>query len=146
MLQTINGLQECHRKIASSRRVAKRAANTAQIILFALWLITTPAQSKDKRIYETGKLLDLAVDNVNSGTAIVGGMAAPISATLYTFQIQSNSLVYFVQYKAGSLSYKPIWIVNDPIEFRLGKDSRMYLKRPDGKELEVAVVKRARSE
>jgi hypothetical protein len=63
---------------------------------------------------------------------------------LYVFQIQLDNLVYFAKYSAGKLSYKPDWIVNDPIELRLAKGNRMFLKRPDGKELEVVVVKKVR--
>jgi len=73
-------------------------------------------------------------------------MAAPIPGKLYIFQVQADNLVYFAEYKAGKLSYKPEWVINDPIEFRLGKDDKMFLKRPDGKELEVVVDKRVRQE
>ena len=51
---------------------------------------------------------------------------------------------YFAEYKAGKLSYKPDWVVNDPIDLRFGKENRMFLKRADGKELEVLIVKRVR--
>ena len=102
------------------------------------------ANAKDKKTYQTGKLLDLAVQDMSRGTAIIGGMAAPIPGRLYVFQIQLDDLVYFAEYKAGKLSYKPEWIVNDPIELRLEKDGRMFLKRPDGKELELTVIKKVR--
>ena len=36
-------------------------------------------ESKEKPSYQTGKLLDVAVQDVSRGTAIIGGMAAPIS-------------------------------------------------------------------
>ena len=52
----------------------------------------------------------------------------------------------YAEYKAGKLSYKPEWVVNDPIEFRLNKDDKAFLKRPDGKELEVVVVKKVRQQ
>jgi len=73
-------------------------------------------------------------------------MAAPIPGKLYVFQIQLDDLMYFAEYNAGKLSYQPQWIVNDPIEFRVGKDNRMFLKRPDGKELELSIAKRIRRE
>jgi hypothetical protein len=62
-------------------------------------------------------------------------MAAPIPGKLYVSQIQIDSLIYFAEYRAGKLSYKPDWVVNDSIELRLAKDNKMFLKRPDGKEL-----------
>ena len=57
---------------------------------------------------------------------------------------KSTTLFYFAEYRAGKLSYKPEWVVNDPIEFRFGKEDKAFLKRPDGKELEVVVVKKVR--
>jgi hypothetical protein len=56
----------------------------------------------------------------------------------------NGDLVYFAAYSAGKLSYRPDWIVNDPIDFRLTKDN-MFLKRPDGKELEVRLIKKVRA-
>jgi hypothetical protein len=102
------------------------------------------ATAKDKPPYQTGKLIDLSVQDVTRGILVVGGMAAPVPGKLYVFQIQVEDLVYFAEYRAGKRSYKPGWIVNDPIEFRFGRENRMFLKRPDGKELEVVVVKKVR--
>ena len=116
-------------------------------VLVVLCLIAMPTSGKDKeKVYQTGKLLDVAVQDVSRGTAIIGGMAAPIRGKLYVFQIQLDDLVYFAEYRAGKLSYKPDWAVNDPIAVRLEKGNKMLLKRPDGKELEVVLVKRVRSE
>jgi hypothetical protein len=137
--------KECHRNTASKRRAVMRQIKAAVGTVVAVFLLMVdPAFSKDKATYETGKLIDVDVRNVTRGTAIVGGMAAPIPGRLYLFQIQSQDLTYFAEYQAGKLSYKPDWVVNDPIAFRLAKDNRMFLKRPDGKELEVVVVKKVR--
>ncbi len=111
-----------------------------------LCLVCYSAVAKDRpKSYQTGKLLDLQVQNANRGIAVIGSMAAPIPGLLYLFQIQCDDLVYFATYSAGKLSYKPDWIVNDPIDFRLDKSS-MFLKRSDGKELEVKLVKKVRAE
>jgi hypothetical protein len=75
---------------------------------------------------------------------IISGLAAPIPGKLYVFQIQLDDLVYFAEHRAGKRSYKPDWVVNDPIDLRFGKDNRMFLKRADGKELEVLIVKKVR--
>jgi len=123
-----------------------RSLTIIGVTLIAIASIAVPASAKDKpKIYQTGKLLDVAVEDVSRGTAVIGGMAAPIPGRLYLFKVQLQDLVYFVEYKAGKLSYKPAWVVNDPIGLRIEKD-RMFLKRPDGKELEVAIVKTVRSE
>lgn len=111
-----------------------------------LLFLTGIAASKEKPTYQTGELIDLSVQDVTRGVGVIGGMAAPIPGKLYVFQIQVDDLVYFAEYKAGKLSYKPDWVVNDPIEFRIGKDDRAFLKRPDGKELEVVVVKKVRQQ
>ncbi len=111
-----------------------------------LCLVCYSAVAKDSpKTYQTGKLVDLQVQNANRGIAVIGSMAAPIPGLLYLFQIQCDDLVYFATYSAGKLSYKPDWIVNDPIDFRLDKSS-MFLKRSDGKELEVKLVKKVRAE
>jgi hypothetical protein len=115
---------------------------TAGTTLMLVALVAAPAKDKPKT-YQTGRLLDVAVEDVSRGTAVIGGMAAPIPGRLYVFKIQLEDLIYFAEYKAGKLSYKPEWVVNDPIELRFEKD-KMLLKRPDGKELEVAVIKRER--
>lgn len=136
--------KECHKNAASQHRAVTRRIKNALAALAVFATLSGPAISKDKPAYQTGKLLDVAVQDVSRGTAIIGGMAAPIPGKLYVFQIQFDSLVYFAEYRAGKLSYKPDWVVNDPIELRLEKDNKMFLKRPDGKELEVAVVKKVR--
>ena len=117
------------------------------LVVLMIALVAVPATSKDKpKTYQTGKLLDVSVEDVSRGTAIIGGMAAPIPGKLYIFQIRLDNLVYFAQYKAGKLSYRPDWVVNDPIELRIGNEGKMFLKRPDGKELEVVVIKKVRQE
>jgi len=122
-----------------------RKIKAALPALSVLFLIAT-SLAKEKPSYLTGKLLDVTVQDVTRGIGIVGSMAAPIPGKLYTFQIQSGGLVYFAQYSAGTLSYRPEWIVNDPIEFRLGKEDKMLLKRPDGKDLEVMILKKVRQQ
>src|SRR5260370_26522172 len=83
-----------------------------------------PATAKEKvRTYQTGKLLDLQVQNVSRGTAVIGTMAAPIPGLLYVFQIHCVGLLYYATYSAGKLSYTPDCDLNDPTAFRLQKDT-----------------------
>ena len=127
-----------------------RGFTAVGVTLMVIASVAVPAVSKDKtKTFQTGKLLDVTVEDaskgtavtVSSGTAVIG---TPIPGSVYTFRIQlEEDLVYVAEYKAGKRSYKPEWIVNDPIELRVEKD-KMFLKRPDGKELEVAVIKRER--
>jgi hypothetical protein len=118
-------------------------------IVALLILANIPAYSEEKpKTYQTGKLLDVSVQDVSRGTVVLGGsaipIAVPIPGQLYIFQIQLGDLIYFAKYEAGKRSYKPVWIVNDSIELRLDKDE-MYLKRPDQKELKVTIVKKVRA-
>ncbi|MBZ5678572.1 MAG: hypothetical protein LAO24_00555 [Acidobacteriia bacterium] len=138
--------KECHRKIATKKRAAAQRIGSAISVLAVLLFLSGVAASKEKPTYQTGKLIDLSVQDVTRGIGVVGGMAAPIPGKLYVFQIQLDDLVYFAEYRAGKLSYKPEWIVNDPIEFRFGKEDKAFLKRPDGKELEVVIVKKIRQQ
>jgi len=138
--------KECHRRKAAAKRSAARRVGTPLSILLILTFLVVPAAPKDKPSYQTGKLIDLTVQEITRGIGVIGGMAAPIPGKLYVFQIQLDDLLYFANYSAGKLSYKPEWVVNDPIEFRIVKENKMYLKRPDGKELEVVITKRVRQE
>jgi hypothetical protein len=138
--------KECHKSAAATRRALSRKVKAALAVLAVCVSVSIAVGDKDKPVYQTGKLLDVTVQGVSRGTAIIGGIAAPVPGKLYVFQIQSDSLVYFAEYRAGALNYKPDWVVNDPIEFRLGKENKMLLKRPDGEELEVAVVKKVRQQ
>ncbi|SRR6266481_3771869 len=112
-----------------------RCMTMVGVAVMVIASVAVPAKDKPKN-YQTGKLLDVTVEDVNRGIGVVGGMAAPIPGKLYVFKIQLEDLVYIAEYKAGKLSYKPEWIVNDSIELRFDK-AKMFLKRPDGKELEV---------
>ncbi|MBZ5690198.1 MAG: hypothetical protein LAP86_34905 [Acidobacteriia bacterium] len=114
---------------------------------FALLLLVASANSASandtSKRYVTGKLLDLTVQPVDRGTAIIGNMAAPIRSISYVFQIRVDDLVYFAQYTVGARADRPNWVVNDPIDLRFEKD-KMFLRRPDGKEVEVWLAKTVR--
>jgi hypothetical protein len=112
--------------------------------LLLVILLGNPASAKDsQKTYVTGKLLDLTVQPVDKGTAIIGNIAAPIRGISYLFQIQVGDLVYFAQYTAGTHADRPHWIVNDAIDLRFEKE-KIFLKRPDGKEVEVWLAKTVR--
>ncbi len=137
--------RDCHKKFARRRRQKLALVRNAVIVIAMGVCAVILLQAKGKpRTYETGKLVDVSVQEVTRGIAVISGMAAPIPGKLYTFQIQVNDLTYFAEYRAGKLSYKPDWVVNDPIQARLGDDNKMYLKRSNGQELEVLIVKKVR--
>jgi hypothetical protein len=136
---------QCRRSQEAQVRVMRRLAFSC-VTLMLIASIVVPAASKDRpKAYQKGRLLDMTVEDVSRGTATIGGMSAPIPGRRYIFKIQLDDVVYFAEYNAGKLGYKPDWIVNDPIEVRFEKD-KMFLKRSDGKELEVAVIKKERQD
>jgi hypothetical protein len=151
VLETPEDIQNCSSgslggAIASNslrKLLMRRTTAVVGLLVFLCSVVPSATAKENSRVYQSGKLLDVDVQSVSRGTAVIGSMAAPIPGLLYVFQIQCDDLVYFANYSAGKLSYKPLWVVNDPIDFRLDKD-KMFLKRPDGKELEVRVVKRIR--
>lgn len=65
---------------------------------FALLLVIASANSASangtSKGYVTGRLLDLTVQPVDKGTAIIGNIAAPIRGISYLFQVQVGDLVY----------------------------------------------------
>ncbi len=117
------------------------AVGFASLLVMAL---SNPASAENTpRTYTTGKLLDVTVQPVDRGTAIIGNMAAPIRGMSYSFQIQVGDLVYFAHYTGGALSDSATWVVNDPIDFRFEKE-KMFLRQPDGKEVRVWLAKTVR--
>jgi len=120
-----------------------RSVIAVAIALPLVIFLVNPASANDtSKRYVTGKLLDLTVQPVDRGTAIIGNMAAPIRGISYVFQIQVDDLVYFAQY-TGARADRPNWVVNDPIDVRFEK-AKILLRRPDGKEVEVWLAKTVR--
>jgi hypothetical protein len=112
------------------------------LLLLASFVIPASAESSSES-YATGKLIELTIEPVTRGAIVYGNLAASIHNTVYMFQIQASDFIYFAQYTARAHDYKPNWIINDPINFRFEK-KKMFLKRPDGKEMEVLLVKTVR--
>ena len=103
------------------------------VVVIVLAVISAAAESKS---YQTGKLLDVEVKVYDNDRA-----------DYYYITVQLGQMTYVGEYRAAFLwSYEPKeWVVNDPIEVRFEKD-KMFIKRPNGKELKTKVVKRIRTE
>lgn len=121
--------------------IAKRAVYLVLLIL----AFECVANAKN-RVYEQGKLIDASPKYMESPVGDVLFFSPQILVG-YSFQIQLGDLTYFVNVAMccppPSLQYKLEWAINDPIEFRFDKD-KMFVKRPNGKELRARLVSVAR--
>ena len=144
MIKTGSGIQT--RGASKRGAVAARAKNVlAAVTVLATFSVS--AMCGNKPTYQTGKLLKIGVQDVKAPASTGQVLQLPIGGVVgraYVFEIELDNLTYFVEYFDERVSYKPDWAVNDPIELRLEKGNRMLLKRPNGKELEVVVLKRVR--
>ena len=91
-----------------------------------------------ERTYQTGKLVSIQSPEINFPLPLPSGQvfSMPVHWS-YMFEIQQGDLVY-----VGSCQkrdYKPDWRVTDDVEFRL-KNDKMYLRRPQGKELALDFI------
>ena len=126
------------------------------ILLIFLGLIPLSlAQAKDAtpKSYEQGTLLDIQetkethteyVTQRNSdGTTTT--KAKSDTTPIYHITVKVGDLVYVGRFKPmWSFSKKPPWIIGDPISVRFEKN-KMYLKKPDGKEMKTKIEKRIRA-
>jgi hypothetical protein len=67
------------------QRMKATVAVTAFLCCVAVF---SAAAKENPKTYQPGKLLDIQVQNVNRGMAVIGSIAAPIPGLLYVFQIQ----------------------------------------------------------
>jgi hypothetical protein len=122
--------------------IVKRA-----LLLVLLVFASSRLAEARKRIYEKGNLIDVSPKYIVSPAPLGGPLLTPPQILVgYSLEIQAGDFTYFVDAARccplGS-SYKLEWTVNDPIEFRFDKD-KMFVKRPNGKELNARLVKVAR--
>ena len=129
--------------------------------LLAVLMLCLAASSlaESPKEYQKGTLLDMgyqtqaitsyfnqAYATGNRHEAYGYGSSTPVTRRYkdYNFIVRLGDILYQTEYSAKYLwSYKPEWIVNDEIEVRLDKD-KMFLRKPDGKELKTSIVNRVR--
>lgn len=97
------------------------------------------------KVYQTGKLVDVDSQPYTKEIPSNGGsmsvlrhendLAVQLGDVIYVGQCEEKR--HFSSCRPGN------WIVGDPIDVRIDKDS-MYLKKADGGEVKTKIVKRAR--
>jgi len=120
-------------------------------IWIAVFLLVIPATSAD-RTYLTAKLSkvfakDLYVTaNLPPLTQNSSGITLPLPlGVMYEFDLDADGITYIGSCMSkAKRSYAGEWIVNDPVPFRLAKD-KLFLKRPNGKELRLGLLTRVRA-
>jgi hypothetical protein len=139
----------------------KKKINIFVILLFSgvlVGVLPFPlfAKNKDKAppSYQSGKLLDIQesketkVASYNTTKNKDGStVTTPVMDTVKRFDIsvQLGDLTYVGRYEpTWSWGKPPNWIIGDPIEVRIDSN-KMFLKKPDGKELKTKIVKRVRA-
>src|SRR5260370_33667869 len=112
--------------------------------LALLILALDPLADAKKPIYETGNLIDVSPKYVESPAPLDGAILPPPHILIgYAFAIQVGTFTYFVDAALCCplrSKYKLEWAARDPIEFRFDND-KMFVKRPNGKELKAKLVK-----
>jgi hypothetical protein len=119
-------------------------------LLVAILLIAIPAQATD-RTYETGKLSNVTITD-STASVTIPPMAPNASAlvlplrlgVIFHFTIEQKEITFQAGcFSKDKKSYAAEWVVNDPVQFRVEKD-KLFLKRPNGKELRLALLMRVR--
>jgi hypothetical protein len=97
-----------------------------------------------KRIYETGKLVNVTPKYIESPALLDEKLLPPPQIVVgNSFEIQVGDLAYFVDAVLCCplrSKYKPEWTAGTPIEFRFDKEN-MFIRRPNGKEVRARLVK-----
>ena len=112
------------------------------LALFSLLLITAGFALADKE-YQTGKLVDTA-------SQLYSNPNPKKDKNLHhenTLSVQVGDLIYTGQceQKKNSDKCKPAdWIIGDPIQVRIDKDT-MYVKKDKGGEIKTRIVKKQRA-
>jgi hypothetical protein len=114
-------------------------------------LLAVPVYSSEN-VYETGKLMEVKISDRTMPLTIPP--SSPNSSSLvlsvplgdiYWFTIQKDEITYFAACASRQKkSYAADWVINDPVQFRIDKD-KLFLKRPNGKEMRLAPVMRVRN-
>jgi hypothetical protein len=118
----------------------RKAAPSALLLLTLL--LFQPLVFAAQKTYEAGKLLSVESPEVSIPIPVGDGqtMNWPMHFN-YKFEVQKGDVVFIGSCQKSA--YKAEWHVGDDVEFRLHKD-KMYLKRPNGKELTLVFLLEAR--
>jgi hypothetical protein len=109
---------------------------------------------KGQKEYQTGKLVDVQSEEFErmimsghsqNGNGHIHGTTARLTDNHISVRLGDLLVVGECIGKRHWSSCKPgEWVIGDPIEVRVDED-KMYLKKPNGKELKTKIVKRVRA-
>jgi hypothetical protein len=120
--------------------------------LCLLILLLVPAAEARDKMYATGQLAQVTMSDIVfplNVPPLCQNCAAlqlplPLGVT-YMFDIQQDDITYVGACTAKTKkSYAADWVIHDPVEYRVEKD-KLFLKRPNGKELRLGLVTRIRN-
>lgn len=112
-------------------------------LLIAILLFTATALAAD---FQHGKLVSVT-DSTSTRTYGTNGNVNTAYDVEYRISIELDGMVYVGSYyPRWRWSYSPTdFIVNDPVEVRID-GNHLVIKRPNGKELKTAIVRRIRKD
>ncbi len=135
-------------KINGQRKKGKQI----RTILICLILVTcTLVWAGEAKVYQQAKLLDYSSED----RSMYNYTTYNNYGTLLTVPNRYNFKDYFIIIGLGDLvimgsytakfrwTYKPNWIIGDIVNVRIDGD-KLFIQRPDGKELKTTIVKRSR--
>jgi len=125
-----------------------RLAATLMLILVLLGGFPSAIAAKREKVYQKGKLVDVQEEHLSPRVAGSGGVVVSRNQTAVSYVVELDGIVYVgerVERGKGVAASGAEWIIGEPIEVRFEKD-KMYLARPNGKELETKVVKKSRAQ
>lgn len=99
-----------------------------------------------KSAYESARLL--AVNDSSSNRVVQSGsVITNVTDTEYRMNVELNGVIYVCSYwPRWRWSYEPNdFVVNDAIDVRIS-GKHLFIKRPNGKELKTAIIRRIRAE
>ena len=117
----------------------------------SMLLLLPAAEARDK-MYATGQLAkvttaDIVVPfNIPPLCQNCAALQLPLPLGVsYVFDIQQDDITYIAACTSKvKKSCAADWIIHDPVEYRIEKD-KLFLKRPNGKELRLGLVKKIRN-
>lgn len=123
-----------------------RFSATLIVILVLVSCYPSAIAANKEKVYRKGKLVDINEEHLSPKVIGSGNVVVSKNQTAISYLVELDGVLYVgerVERGKGVAAPGAEWIIGDPIEVRFEKD-KMYLARPNGKELETKVVKKSR--
>lgn len=121
-----------------------------RVLCLTIVLLVPAAEARDKA-YATGQLIKVTMsDNVFPLTVQplcqnCAALQLPLPlGVIYTFEVKEDDIAYVAACTSkAKKSYATDWVIHDRVEYRIKKE-RLFLRRPNGKELRLGLLTRTR--